>query len=483
MEGPPRAGDPVAEAARRRRQGLAGGACGHQVAGSLGRGLLPDRRQSDRVEAVRRGPEVAGGVAGGRAKWRQADETLLALAHAYSQANRLDTAKETVRKLIADFPESKVLDRATYRLAEYSFAGGDWKTAVADYQQVLDKWPQSPLAPYGLYGLGWAKLNQNDYAGAEKAIDALVERYGDHKLAARGRYARGMARQQLGKYAPAIDDIRAFLAADPLPAEKTAAGYVLGLCQAGLKKYAEAAATFQGLLKEESEVGHRRQGALRAGLGAETAGQGEGGGRHLRAAGGAVSRQPAGGRGPLPRGRVRLQVRRLQACGGGLLCVAGEGGQDGTGREGRPQAGLDLLPRWTILPMPQQTFAYQRATWPDGPLAADAAFMEAECLFKQKKFAAAMAAYGQVKGTAGNDFPALALLHAGQAAAQLKQWDKSLELLAKCVEQFPASACLPEALYEQGWAKQNLGKLAEALALYQQVIAKTDREVAARRSS
>jgi TolA-binding protein len=128
----------------------------------------------------------------------------------------------------------------------------------------------------------------------------------------------------------------------------------------------------------------------------------------------------------------------------------------------------------------RQTFSYQRGAWPNGPLAADAVFMEAECLFKQKKFEEAMAAYGQVKNPAGKDFQVLALLHAGQAAGQLKQWDKSLQWLDACVAQFPDSSSLPEALCEQGWAKQNLGKTDEALALYAKVIGKTNGEVAAR---
>ena len=45
----------------------------------------------------------------------------------------------------------------------------------------------------------------------------------------------------------------------------------------------------------------------------------------------------------------------------------------------------------------QKTFAYQRGTWVNGPLAGDAAFMEAEALLKQKKFAEALAVYEQVK--------------------------------------------------------------------------------------
>ena len=62
----------------------------------------------------------------------------------------------------------------------------------------------------------------------------------------------------------------------------------------------------------------------------------------------------------------------------------------------------------------QQSFGYQRATWPRGPLAADAAFMEAECLFKQKKYGEALTAYGRVKDTSSKDFKVLTLLHSAR---------------------------------------------------------------------
>ena len=54
--------------------------------------------------------------------------------------------------------------------------------------------------------------------------------------------------------------------------------------------------------------------------------------------------------------------------------------------------------------------------------------MMAESLFKLGKYKEALAAYQQVKNPAGKDFAVLALLHAGQAAAQLKEWDRSLQL-------------------------------------------------------
>ena len=69
--------------------------------------------------------------------------------------------------------------------------------------------------------------------------------------------------------------------------------------------------------------------------------------------------------------------------------------------------------------------------------------MEAECLFQQNKFAEALAAYEQVKDPSAKDFQVLTLLHGGQAAGQLKQWEKSLGLLdplRRAVPRFALSA-------------------------------------------
>jgi cellulose synthase operon protein C len=134
----------------------------------------------------------------------------------------------------------------------------------------------------------------------------------------------------------------------------------------------------------------------------------------------------------------------------------------------------------------QQAFGYQRATWPKGPLAADASFMEAECLFKQKKFSDAVTAYERVKDTSSPDFQVLTLLHSAQAlntlaVAMLRPdqenqrtatWQKSVALLDRLLKESPETVYLPEALYERGWALQNLGRFDEATAEYQRVLKK-----------
>ena len=106
--------------------------------------------------------------------------------------------------------------------------------------------------------------------------------------------------------------------------------------------------------------------------------------------------------------------------------------------------------------------------------------MIAECLFEQKKYAEALKAYGEVEGLTNKDFQALALLHAGETAGQLKQWEEGLKWLSKGSEQLPDSKYLPQILCEQAWTLQNMDRPDEALKLYEQVIAKTGSETAAK---
>jgi len=184
-------------------------------------------------------------------QWRQADETLLALAVAYRRLNELAKAKAAIERLIAEFPESLVLDKAFYRLGEYNYLAGDYPGAAAAYRQVIDKRPASPLLVQSLHELGCAQLAQHDAASAEKTLDRLLKEHPQDPLVTRARYTRGMARYQLGKFAPAVEDLQVMVEAAPSAAEQGDARYMLGLCQMGLKQYAAAEATFRRVLDQK----------------------------------------------------------------------------------------------------------------------------------------------------------------------------------------------------------------------------------------
>jgi TolA-binding protein len=374
---------------------------------------------------------------------------------------------------------NNLLGRAHYRLGEQAYAGGDFAAAAAHYQQVVDRWPQSPLAPRALYGLGWVKLGQNDYTGAERLFDTMLAKYPGDKLAPRARYARGIARHQRKEFGPAMEDVRALLAADPTPAEKSDARYLLGLCQTGLKQDAEAAASFQAILRDDPKYAGadkvlyewawalQRQNqqleaaAIFARLAAEHA------------------ESPLAAEAQYYRGESAYEAGHFQDAAAAYRVALQKAGSNAWGEKVAHKLGWTYF-RSNDFAQAQATFHAQRTTWPAGALWGDATFMEAESLLKQGMFAEALAMYEQVKSTAGKDFPVLTLLHAGQAAGELKQWAKSQQWLTKCIAQFPDSPYLPEVLFEQGQAHQHLGQLDAAMALYQQVIAGTGREAAAR---
>ncbi len=412
-------------------------------------------------------------------KWRRADETLLALAQAYRDAGDPAKAKAAISRLLADYPGSRLLDQAHYRLGELHWQEGDYAAAAEEYRRVIAGWPQSPLVPHATHDLGCAQLNQKDPAGAERTLSGLLERFPQHAVAARARYARGMARHQLAKYALAVEDLRAMVAAEPASKDKSDARLLLGLCQLELKEYDAAVATLRGLLKENPQYGAADKVRYQLAWALKLSGREEEAGKAFAALLAADPESPLAPEALHNVGEAAYKNKNYAAAAKAYYEAVQK--SDGTplGEKSSHKLGWCYYHQGNFANA-EKTFAYQVAQYPDGPLAADGAVMAAECLFKQEKYAEALAAYERLKRFPNGDFEMLARLHAGQAAAQLKQWDRSAAWLTQCAQKFPDAPNAPEAVYELGWALQNLGKHPEAIARYEQVIAKTDREVAAR---
>jgi cellulose synthase operon protein C len=419
-------------------------------------------------------------------RWRQADDTLLVLGQAYYREKNGAKASETLKKLVADFPQSKVLDRAHFALGEYAAAANDLKAAEAEYRQVAEKWPRSSLVPYALRGLGWALFDQKEYAAAEEAFNSLVEKYPDQQQKLRGLYARGLARHHLGKFTESAVDLQAFLAAGGIePAEKSDARYVLGLSQVGQKKLEEAVTTFRALLSEDPKYSVADKVYYELAWALKSAGREK---ESIETFAELIKQCPTSsyaGESQFCVGEAAYKDHKYPTAAAAYAAALEKAGKSDLGEKAAHKLGWAYY-RLDSAAEAQQAFSYQRATWPKGPLAADATFMEAECLFKQKKFSDALATYERVKDTSSADFQVLSLLHSAQALDTLalamvrpdqeeqrrETWKKGLALIDRLIKENPETAYKPEALYERGWALQNLGRFDEAMADYQQVLDK-----------
>lgn len=414
-------------------------------------------------------------------EWRQADETLLLLGRAQGEAGDRAAALATLQTMIERFPESPVLDQTHFRLGELQYGAGEYSAAAASYAKVLENWPDSMLGPYASFGLGWANMSQQQFEPAAQAFTTLLEKHGDHELAPRARYARAMAQQQLGDFEAALADAESFLQTNPTGAEKSDILYVRGLSAAGLKKFAEAAESFQAILENDPQYAaadkvlyelawaHLEQNQtdqaqdIFARLGKE----------HPQSELAAESLYRVG--------EFQYQNKEFAQS-----AVSYYGAFNKAGKTELGEKAVHKL-AWAYFQQKDydralQSYRSQIDNFPTGVLSADAQAMIGECLFQQQKYADAFPALQKAieKKPASSELQVLTLLHAGQAAAQLEKWAESLQLLERCATEFPDSAYLNEALYEQAWAQQNLGKMAEAAKLYETVADNTDAIVGAR---
>lgn len=413
-------------------------------------------------------------------KRKQADETMLALAE--SQRLNGDDKKSlaTLAKFTATFPKSPLADTADYRTAELAFADGDTTLAEKAYQRLLADHPQSRLAPHAQYGLAWSLLSRGESSESAAAADALLKRTDlPADVAAKGSYVRALARHRLKQYQPAIDDLQAYLKTKPTGVDQADALYVLGLCQEALDKNADAAKTFGTLL----DVAPKYAGAAKVLYELGWINKALDKPDDSTAAFARLAKDHADD---------PLAAEALFHVGEAAYAkkdwpAAIDAYYDAREKADTPELAEKSAHKlgWTYFHQEkfakaEEWFTFQQEKYGTGPLSQDAAFMAGEAAFKQEKYKEALAEYAKVKQPQGADFTLLALLHGGQAAAQLQDWKQSQTLLDAAATQFPQSPYLPEINYERGWALQNLGQDDEALKLYETVTTQTDREIAAR---
>lgn len=408
----------------------------------------------------------------------------LALAQTSGKTEHAQKGREALQRLVRDFPQSPLLDQAYYRLGQCALHQGEPRQAASEFGRVLAGWPQSPLAPHALFEQAGALLDAKDPAGAEAALGSFLERFGQHPLAPQARYARALARHQSAKYALAIEDLQQALRGlqdKPL----ADARFLLGLCQIELKQYAAAADSFATILRDQPTYPDADKVLYQWAWALKLQGEDREAAAHFRKLAAEHPQSPLASEAQYHVGESAFAAKDYTAAALAYYAVIEK--EDGTplGEKAVYKLAWCYYHQENFADA-QKSFAYQRQRFRTGPLAGDAAFMEAECLFKLARWAEALKAYEALPALENREFRALAALHAGQAAGQLAQWEVAARHLAAGAEKFSDSPWAPEILYELGWAQQNLGRLPDAQATYQRAIAATDKvgragsEVAAR---
>ncbi|GMQ80111.1 MAG: tetratricopeptide repeat protein [Planctomycetia bacterium] len=415
------------------------------------------------------------------ARGPQTDRALLGLAQSQYGLGHAADAQATLQKLLADFPQSKLLDRAYYDLGQWTAAAGADGQAAAAYQKLIDRFPDSSLAPHALFGLGWVQLDRQDHAAAEATMSRLIDTHGDHPLAARAHHARAVARQEMGRNAAALEDIEVFLETPRSRPQTSTALYLRGRCQAGLKRYAEAVATYQTILDEDPEFASADRVLYELAWAQHDLGRAA---EALKTFAQLAEKYPQS---PLA-AECLLRVAEASYTGGqyaeaadAYRLAADRGESTPIAEQALHKLGWCRFQRQEHAEA-REVFEEQLRRFAQGKFAGDARVMQAECLFQEGKYPAARAAFAQARAIGGgnDELRLIALLHAAQAAAQLKAWSDALQLADQCQRQFPESDYRDEIDFERAWALQHLERLKDAEALYEALSGRNNQELGAR---
>lgn len=425
--------------------------------------------------------------------WPRRDEALLLTVRALQESGDSKAALAAAERLAKEFPEGTAADVGWYRLGQLRQQAGDHDAAIKALTKSLTLKPDGSRAPWARLAIGWSHEAGNRLPEAIAAWSELLEKHPDSTPAASGLLARADARQRSGDYAGGLADCERLLATDGGLAKKLDAAavaearFLQALCLAGADKHAQAAATFQKLLAERPDFPAADRALFEMGLALARAGKQD---EAARAFADLVKRYPKSGY--AADAWLELAERRWAAedwpaaAEAYRSAITAAGSAPDLGplvEQARHKLGWTHVMRKETAPA-AEAFAAQLAAAPDGPLAADAAALLGDALVSlgkpdeaAKAFAKALADPARLSSAA---LRGLAFIRAAESAAAREAWAESLAFAEQLLAADPESPRAPEARYAAAWARQNLGKLDEALAGYRVIAAGPRTPLAAR---
>lgn len=94
------------------------------------------------------------------------DQVLYQLSRAYEETGQIDIAMKKLEQLIKQYPQSRHIDEAQFRRAEYFFTRKKYLSSEESYESVIQAGEGSEFYELALYKQGWAYFKQDMYEEA-----------------------------------------------------------------------------------------------------------------------------------------------------------------------------------------------------------------------------------------------------------------------------------------------------------------------------
>lgn len=393
-------------------------------------------------------------------------DVLYALGVAEQERHNFTAAIDAFAQFEQEFPQHPSRDDAHARrgdalmaLAESQLAERRTQDARQSVDRLLGEFPESALVPQALFVRAQLELGAADPKSAEATLDDCLRRSTHALVSTSAHLLRAKARYELGNYSGGLADASAVLAVDPHRAE---AAHLRGLCEARLGRLAEAAHTL-ARLADVPQFADADRVLYELAWVHEQAGDPP---QALADYERIVSEHPQSALVPECRfraGEVLYAQRKFEQAASRYRAALAAA-QDPALRERAAHRLAWCHFEQRQYATAQADFAAQLADHPQGPLAADARVLAAECSFQLGQYADALARFEAVLDdrTMRDSLRAMALVHASDAAGHVQRWPRSLELADRALAEFPDHDWADEARCNRGAALYELGRFDDA---------------------
>ncbi len=421
----------------------------------------------------------------GKGNVAAADEALLKLGLARQRQERFEDALAAFERLLAEFGDSPNRLQAMFEKGQALVALGRHSEASAAFEEVLREEKDSRFRPYAANHLASIALKDRRFDEASELLDDLAKNSPTEKIAADALLRRAQALMSAKEFGPAEKAYRRFLKKFADHDHAPTAQAELAISIARQDRFSDALKAMDGVSVGElseslrSALAYERAWCSRA-LGDNKAAAKEY--RHLLDAG--DPKQP-NVHALLELAILEYDAKRPAKAAAFLQRIL-EAAKES------PNPSVDVLEQATyrlaVCELDGGSFGEAASLFdefitrfPTSELIPSANALCGEALFKLNRPAEAVKHLTVVVNKHESD-PSFqsALLRLGEALAALQQWTRSEEAFARYLKLFGNESTWYQAAFGLGWARENQGRYDEAVAAYQDVVARHQGPTAAR---
>ena len=422
------------------------------------------------------------------AKWGQADEVLVILAEAQNANGMKEEAKNTLQKILKEFPSSRFKPQVEFRLGQLSASMNDFDRALVAYDSVLATSKDKPLLEYAAYGKAFVLIQREQFAPALKLLEPIALDTRNDSVGYEARVAKAICLRQLGKPNDAVQVLNKLMSTS-LPADqKPKALYELGLAYSSSEQLDFAVTAFKTLIDSYPQFPLLDKTYYELAWALKSQGKTEQANQVFQEMAAKFPDSQLAAEAFFHVGQAEYDNSKFDKAIKAYTVAATRSVDANLQEKSLYKLG------WAFFQQKQydqaiDQFRKQIREFPKGNLLIDSSFMIAECFLKQEKYADAWPQYESTRrnleATADTEsvseqVKAMVYLHGAQSARELKKWNDVENWLGAMKNKVPNSPFLPTAKYEMAYARQNQKKTTEAIQLYSELAEEQRNEIGAR---